>query len=150
LETGKVFERSFPMDGALAGVQLWSADNLVYFVTYSHEDCSDGHAQKLAWMRMWLPWVREDQVIFTKHKFLVRGDVLIEDAPKNIEAWLAENPHGWAYIVDHPYNRSYSAARVTRVASVEEAYWQHAGQPLDQSFAATFDLNSNQESSDVR
>lgn len=122
LERGLVFLHAPLMHGAAAGFNWLAEDpNLnVYIVTYSHEDCSSGHAQKIAWMKKHFPEFPTNRIIFIKDKELVRGDYIIEDAPQNIERWLAANPAGRAFIIDQPYNAQYSHPNCTRVQSINE------------------------------
>jgi 5'(3')-deoxyribonucleotidase len=64
-------------------------------------------------------WVRErerwlldqlgidpDRVVHTDSKFLVRGDLFLEDRIKNLERWHEEFPDGITILYDQPYNRA--------------------------------------------
>jgi 5'(3')-deoxyribonucleotidase len=43
-------------------------------------------------------------VVFTTRKYLVRGDVLIDDKPKHLQQWLTHNLYG--IVFDWPYNQT--------------------------------------------
>ena len=118
LTTGDVFRTSTPYDGAVEAVRHLVRSWPVYFVTYSHESVKDGHRAKLDWVRHWLPFVEEHQVVFTKHKQLVQGAAIIEDSAQNVSLWLATHPSGLAYLVDQPYNKGYSHPRCVRVKNM--------------------------------
>lgn len=53
----------------------------------------------------WL-WNRGvELMVHTSEKYMVRGDVLIEDEPHNIGSWLRANPDGRAILIDRPWNQ---------------------------------------------
>ncbi len=62
---------------------------------------------------------RANDVIFTKHKERVRGDVLIDDRPEHVEAWQKEHPHGLGML----WNQSYNAAHEKRVRYARVRDW---------------------------
>lgn len=109
LTSGDVFRKAAPMPGAIEALRWLNAHHEVYIVTYSHESVLDGHRAKLDWLRHWAPFLAEDQVVFTKRKALVDGDVMIEDHSANLYNWLLESPKPgdrYGYLVDHLYNRN--------------------------------------------
>jgi 5'(3')-deoxyribonucleotidase len=75
-----------------------------YIVTYAHSAAPGAHRIKLEWLARYFPDFPQDRVIFTKHKHLVRGDILIEDSQDNIQAWLGTEAAGRAFVVKAPYN----------------------------------------------
>lgn len=112
------FEGVPPKLGAKAfGALLDRPDLDVYVVSYAHADNRHGHRQKLDWLAHYFPNLDPDRVIFTRHKELVRGDVLIEDNPGNIERWLAANPEGRVGLVTAPYNEGFVPARCAEFVS---------------------------------
>ena len=77
-----------------------------YIVTYAHHSAPNAVEAKLAWLARYFPDFDRDRVIFTKHKHLVRGDILIEDSQQNIIEWQRAN--SWcqeSFLVKQPYNR---------------------------------------------
>lgn len=60
--------------------------------------------ERLAWLKKF--GFSEADVIFTKDKSLVRGDVLVEDNLRYLESWCAANPWSTGILVDRPWNRS--------------------------------------------
>jgi len=76
-----------------------------YIVTYAHSAAPAAFQTKLAWLARYFPDFDPARVIFTKHKHLVRGDILIEDSYKNIVEWQRAND--WcheSFLVKQPYN----------------------------------------------
>lgn len=90
----------------------------VHVVTYAHHTAPEAHKTKLTWMERYFPAFDITKVMFTGNKHLVRGDVLIEDRPDNLDAWLKANPQGWGVLVSQPYNLNYGHERVSRVKSL--------------------------------
>lgn len=120
LERAMVFLNAQPMPGAIEGFRRLHKNHDVYVVTYNHEACPSGFQQKLAWMRKHFPEFPSHRVIFTKNKGMVHGDVLIEDSPANIAAWLPMNPKGQAFCISHQYNKEFSMLGAKRVRSINE------------------------------
>lgn len=60
-------------------------------------------AERLDWLA---PTFAAEDVLFvpSKRKFLVEGDILIEDHPAIACAWLDAHPDGYAILVDRPWN----------------------------------------------
>lgn len=91
-----------PVEGAKEGVaQLRAEGYRVVFVT----SCVIGSMdQKVRWL-LGHGFVRSPHsprdLVITRDKALVRGDVLIDDGPHNVAAFP-----GHAILVDRPYNRS--------------------------------------------
>lgn len=48
-----------------------------------------------------------ERLVLTRGKYVVRGDIMVDDYPKNLEKWKAENPEGYCILYDQPWNRDY-------------------------------------------
>jgi len=62
-------------------------------------------------------------VIHAEAKYMVMGDVLIDDKYENILSWVATNPYGTGLLFDRPYNQMHECGegnRIVRVKSWEE------------------------------
>lgn len=86
-------------------------------------------AEKFDWIRKWLPFWSND-VIITKHKELVKADILVDDAPYNISAWCERHPEGIGVLVDQPWNKSWKQypqnairGRLADIPWLIENYW---------------------------
>lgn len=75
-------------------------------------------AGKLLWLRCNLPELPRENVIITKRKSLIMADVLIDDSPEQIAAWVAAHPKvsdnatkRWRYPItmSYPYNANCTA-----------------------------------------
>lgn len=70
--------------------------------------CESWGAIRVKWLanNMGIP---SSHVLLGEPKWAVSADFFVEDAPKNVEAWLAEkrSPQGKALLLDRPWNREY-------------------------------------------
>lgn len=124
LEIARIFERSQPMPGACEGVRrLIEQGHDVQIVSYVHESAPSGYEQKLEWLNVWLPEISPRQVTFcySGQKQYIQGDILVEDYPSTISAWLERGGFsGSAYLVNHSYNADAKLPRTERVTSVKD------------------------------
>lgn len=100
------FWRTLPViPGAQEGVKAIRAepDAEIVVVTSPWHSCK-------GWLEARCTWLKEHfgiepaDIISARRKELIRGDVLIDDRLKNVEAWQQAWPDGKAYIFDQPYN----------------------------------------------
>lgn len=115
-----------PVPGAIKGFNsLIDAghDVLVATAVLAHANyCYD---DKRAWMRDQFPRWNMDNFIACARKGFIDADILIDDGPHNIEAWLKAGKSG-AVLLDAPWNQSFQPAaarepnRFTRVKNWDE------------------------------
>ena len=72
----------------------------VYIVTAGWVTSANCCFEKLSWIENNLPFFDLKKVIFTWDKFLLRGDLIIDDRPDSLETF-----HGMTLAIDWPYNR---------------------------------------------
>jgi len=95
-----------PIPGAVEGVRsLMERGHDVVVVTAARR----GHRDKLEWLRQRLPFLDTRNIVFAHRKELVRGDVLFDDAPHNLEAFA---PFGQPVAMAYPYNEGVGCPRV--------------------------------------
>ena len=105
-----------PMPGAAEALKhLMDEGHEVYIVTSAEIEHVEEKMKGLLFR--YFPFLSWEQVIITSKKQMIRGDVLIDDGPHNLE--------GGEYakiLLDAPYNRSYNAEanEMIRVYSWEE------------------------------
>lgn len=96
-----------PLPGAIRGVKtLLSWGHEVVIVTAARH----GHSDKLAWVHEHLPFLPPHNMVFAHRKELVRGDVLFDDAPHNLEAFA---PYGLPVAMAYSFNAHVPYHRVT-------------------------------------
>ena len=79
----------------------------VYICTTPWHDYTECCSEKIMWVRKHLPFFDIDKMIFIKNKSMVRADLIIDDAPENLE-----NMPFNKIIMDFPYNRNIGGLRV--------------------------------------
>ncbi len=121
LSSGNVFRKSWPCRDAISGFQHFCDLFDVYVVTYVHESVPDGAQAKTEWLAHHCPDFPSQDIIFTKHKHMVRGDYLIGENTTNLDKWLEAHPNGKGFLIDQPYNKNWSHIRCKRVNTVLDA-----------------------------
>lgn len=115
-----------PLPGAIHGMRrLIDRGHDVVIVTATRS----GHRDKLDWIREHLPFFRTDNVVFAHRKELVRGDILFDDSPYNLEAF---KPYGEPAAMAYPYNQDVSCRRF--------ADWPSFLAWIDETFGDAADL----------
>ena len=107
----ELFRHLEPVKDALEVFErLYKSDLFeMYIVTAAHPKCVDA---KFAWIKEYLPFFPEDRVIICKRKYMVKGDILLDDGMHNIEEFL--DAGGMPIIFDRPHNR-HKGQGITRV-----------------------------------
>lgn len=95
-----------PIEGAIEGVATLREFAEVYVVSSPWSTCVGWHYARLKWLEAAFGFGRESFVA-TPSKFLVFGDVLVEDRPETLVQWLEQNP-GRGILFDQAYNREFA------------------------------------------
>lgn len=107
-----------PMDGAPKYIkQLIDEGFEVYICTASQFDTIKAKFEYV--LGRYFPFISRDQVIVTKNKKIVNGDILIDDGVHNLEGG-----HYRKILMSAPHNRGYDAEShgMTRAESWKDAY----------------------------
>ena len=84
-------------DGAKYTMSMLCENHDVYIVTaYTANTCVD----KVRWVQKYLPFFDINKIVFCNNKSLFKADVLIDDAPHNLESFP-----NTTICFDMPYNR---------------------------------------------
>lgn len=91
------------IDGAKRAIKhLKDFGHQIVWVTSPWESC-------LGWETARRNWIRnnfgDDDIVITRDKGHIQGDVFIDDKPQNVEEWKKANPQGKALLFDAPHNR---------------------------------------------
>lgn len=94
-----------PKVGAVYGVRKLDTIANVYFCTSPVESSPTWDYDRRLWLTkyfgkdyMGVPFGRK--AIFAKFKYLVRGDVFVDDKPSNVKDWAKAWPMSWAVLWD--------------------------------------------------
>lgn len=66
--------------------------------------------EKEKWVDRYLSFIGKEKIIFAHNKSMIRGDLLFDDAPHHLEAFVKTNRI--AVAMDYPYNRHVNVPRV--------------------------------------
>jgi 5'(3')-deoxyribonucleotidase len=112
LELARASARTMQLiPGALNGVQYLAHHHEVFFVTAPYKINRSWEADRRDWLHHYFGRAAMKRVVSTSCKYLVSGDVLIDDRIDNLWAWSADHPGGrcvWFRredTVPHWYNR---------------------------------------------
>jgi 5'(3')-deoxyribonucleotidase len=82
------------------------------------------HYEKEQWVTNHLPFVGRERLIFCHHKFVLRGEALLDDNPKNLSSF-----NGYRLLFDRPWNHprqlredGYQDHWFTRMHSYKEVF----------------------------
>lgn len=115
-----------PYPGAVQAVRkLEEQGHLVFFLTapfLGERGKQSRHVfyDKTRWVGKHFPWIDPGRVIFTGHKYLVFGHVLLEDNPEKLKGFM-----GRKVVMTRPWNKGFDAASIgaDRVGSWKEFVW---------------------------
>jgi 5'(3')-deoxyribonucleotidase len=103
LHTPGFFADLPPYPGAIEGIQeLHEAGHKVYIVSAPPPGSDTAARDKLRWCRQHLPFLMKypPQIVLTHHTWLLKGDLLLDDSPHNLEQF-----EGDSVAMSTPYNR---------------------------------------------
>lgn len=91
------------------------ADEVLYVTTPNADlDTMGEFEQKAYWLYKsgFEPSVSaaKERLCMVANRSYLRGDMLIDDRPRNIKHWLSFNPFGFAVLFDQPWNHNFSAS----------------------------------------
>lgn len=121
--TPELFRNLKPIVGAIEGLRrLVNAGHQVIFLTHSPVGCRD---VKEAWAKEHFPFVSE--MICANSKYLINGDVLIDDSPKNIIEYRQHHPNTNIFTIAYPYNEEVESLTDLRLGSWRDTEVAWAG-----------------------
>ncbi|RAS71882.1 5' nucleotidase, NT5C type [Priestia endophytica] len=96
-----------PLPNAIEVLQRLHKHYNIFIVTTSH---TYAYTEKELWVRNHIPFIGAKKIIFTHQKNQVKGDLLFDDAPHNLEAF--KDAGRQVVAMDYPYNRNINVPRV--------------------------------------
>lgn len=90
---------------ALEIIKKWSKMNIEVVIVTGIEKNTNGYKDKLKWLKNvgLEPYITD--LIPTKNKYLVRGDILIDDNKEYLDKWKEYNPQGVAILMTAQHNK---------------------------------------------
>ena len=111
-----LFSNMSALPGAVVALEHLDANHDVRIVTKIIQPWSIHIPARIRWIEVFLPFILPDQVYIAHDKTPINGDLLIEDYPPNLHAWLVERdctPCRGA-LIDQPWNRGESARELMK------------------------------------
>lgn len=118
LDEDELWDEVLPMPGAAETIQrLMEEGHQIYVVTATGYRTLKAKMEKVLFK--YFPFITWDQVIITRDKHMVQGDVLIDDGPHNLERGTYRK-----ILFDAVHNRSFDESTVgaVRASTWEEVY----------------------------
>ena len=100
-----------PRDEALA---LWPQLNAKYDIwicTAPYWPCDTWQLVRMTWLQKHFRFDKE-KLICTQAKHLIGGNIFVDDRGDTVQRWRHENRSGHGFIMDQPWNRSYTEPRI--------------------------------------
>lgn len=96
--------------------------NKVFFVTSPWDNSPTWVFDRRRWL-MERFGADSAEIVYTRSKYLVRGDVLIEDYPLQAVEWRAEWKAGVALLVQRPWNNAHPMRKFTLSELADAPFW---------------------------
>ncbi len=94
-----------PIYGAIEGLkELQDAGHHVVILSAPSWP-GNSATDKISWIKKHAPFLNKRDIILGHNKFLVKGDVLIDDSPTNIQSYRAHWPTSKIMTIAYPFNQ---------------------------------------------
>lgn len=131
--------------GSLEGVKGLQERGDLYIVTSPFTSVPTWTHERDKWLERHFG-IHPRQIVHTSAKYLVTGDVLIDDKPSNLQAWLEHHPEGIGILWAQPYNEKVKMGpRVHRAATWADVFAILDAAPPEDIFAAILEQDLSEK-----
>lgn len=119
LELTNILTMITPKLDSIEYINKWIDEGYDVFIV---SDCCNryqSYRDKLKWLKTYIPKFDLSHFIPCKEKYVISGDVLIDDNLDNLEKWSLHNPYGMDLLMTAQHNKGIQDER--RIYSFEEA-----------------------------
>ena len=119
LELTNILTMITPKLDSIEYINKWIDEGYDVFIV---SDCCNryqSYRDKLKWLKTYIPKFDLSHFIPCKEKYIISGDVLIDDNLDNLEKWSLHNPYGMDLLMTAQHNKGIQDER--RIYSFEEA-----------------------------
>ena len=119
LELTNILTMITPKLDSIEYINKWIDEGYDVFIV---SDCCNryqSYRDKLKWLKTYIPKFDLSHFIPCKEKYVISGDVLIDDNLDNLEKWSLHNPYGMDLLMTAQHNKGIKDER--RINSFEEA-----------------------------
>ena len=108
-----------PKVDSIEYINKWIDEGYDVFIVSDCCNCANSYGEKLKWLETHIPKFDLSHFIPCKEKYVISGDVLIDDNLDNLEKWSLHNPYGMDLLMTAQHNKGIQDER--RINSFEEA-----------------------------
>lgn len=119
LEKTDILTTITPKLDSIEYINRWIDEGYDVFIVSDCGNCADSYGKKLEWLKTYIPKFDLSHFIPCKEKYVISGDVLIDDNLDNLEKWSLHNPYGMDLLMTAQHNKGIKDER--RIYSFEEA-----------------------------
>lgn len=119
LEKTDILTTITPKLDSIEYINEWIDEGYDVFIVSDCGSCADSYGKKLEWLKTYIPKFDLSHFIPCKEKYVISGDVLIDDNLDNLEKWSLHNPYGMDLLMTAQHNKRVQDER--RIYSFEEA-----------------------------
>ena len=119
LELTNILTMITPKLDSIEYINKWIDEGYDVFIVSDCCNCYQSYRDKLKWLKTYIPKFDLSHFIPCKEKYVISGDVLIDDNLDNLEKWSLHNPYGMDLLMTAQHNKGIQDER--RIYSFEEA-----------------------------
>lgn len=94
-----------PMNGAIPTLRCLQEEGHHVVIVSAPSWPGNSATDKITWVREKMPWFNKRDIFLGHHKFMVKGDVFIDDSPENIRLYRQEwGPAARIMTIVHPFS----------------------------------------------
>ena len=105
LDTPNLFKNLVPLPGGKETLKRIHDKGHEVIISTSQAKLPQISADKLTWLRNHLPWLDHENVFIGRKKYKLKGDVWIDDGPRNHKLIREHWPDVHICSISYPYNR---------------------------------------------
>lgn len=99
-------------------INKWIDEGYDVFIVSDCCNCADSYEEKLEWLETHIPKFDLSHFIPCKEKYVIQGDILIDDNLDNLNKWSLNNPYGHDLLMTAQHNKQIQDER--RINSFKE------------------------------
>lgn len=94
------------VEGAIETLQKIIALGHHVFIVSAPSWPGNSASDKITWVRRHLPFINKRDIFLCHHKYMVKGDILIDDSPGNLKLYKQHWPLARTMTISYPYNET--------------------------------------------
>lgn len=98
------FAKLKPIDGAIESLKILHREGHEIIIVSSPSASPESYRDKIIWCDKYLPFIPRENIILTKKKYLIKGDILIDDSTENIRLYRKHWPSSTILSIIYPHN----------------------------------------------